>query len=122
MSAKQGINQHTLLHRQWPNDCCLCNKEEEIERLKKYEDVYHKVSFRIVLQLEKENKRLRGAPLRLQADRLILEVDRLNKDLAQMNDLYDQTYKEVERLQGLLCRFCECRANCKQPCHCERDE
>ena len=39
-----------------------------------------------------EVERLRAAPLRQQADRLMLEVEHLNKDLADINDLYDRTY------------------------------
>jgi len=36
--------------------------------------------------------RLRGAPLRQQADRLMQEVGRLEKDLTALRDLYDATY------------------------------
>lgn len=29
-----SADQHRLLHRHWPDDCCLCHKEVEIQRLK----------------------------------------------------------------------------------------
>jgi len=45
-----------------------------------------------VHQLEAEVERLRGAPLRQQADRLMQEVERLEKDLTALRDLYDATY------------------------------
>ena len=54
-----------------------------------------------------EIERLKAAPLRLQADRLMLEVERLEKGLTEINDLYDRTYnvnielsKKVAELQG----------------------
>jgi len=34
MSAKQGWDQHQLLHEYYPGECCLCNHEKEIERLR----------------------------------------------------------------------------------------
>lgn len=35
MPAKQTTpEQHAMLHKHWPNDCCLCAKEQEIEGLK----------------------------------------------------------------------------------------
>jgi len=45
-----------------------------------------------VLELVGEVRRLRGAPLRQQADRLMQEVERLEKDLTALRDLYDATY------------------------------
>ena len=29
-----SADQHDMLHRRWPSDCCLCNAEEKIGSLK----------------------------------------------------------------------------------------
>lgn len=35
MPIKQTTpEQHAMLHKHWPNDCCLCNKEIELEEAK----------------------------------------------------------------------------------------
>ena len=35
MSAKALTeNQHLILHEYWPNNCCLCSKNDEIDALK----------------------------------------------------------------------------------------
>ena len=49
-----------------------------------------------------EIERLKAAPLRLQADRLMLAVEHLEKDLASMKDLYDRTYKVNGELNDII--------------------
>jgi len=42
--AKQGLDQHNLLHLHFPNDCCLCKAELRIKKLE------------IQLELQEEKK------------------------------------------------------------------
>jgi len=59
------------------------------------------------LELKAEVERLRGAPLRQQADRLMQEVSALTEQLQKVNTIQDQTYhlnielqEKSERLRG----------------------
>ena len=42
MSAKQGWDQHQLLHASWPDNCCLCIHEKEIKRLQNDQEDWRK--------------------------------------------------------------------------------
>jgi hypothetical protein len=81
--TKQHINQHDILHQHFPNDCCLCKKEQEIARLKKENEELRKnkgLSLKAyICPFAPENEILTECPMKKRAEKAEKELGEIKK-------------------------------------------
>ena len=86
MATKAGMDQHNMLHRHWPNDCCLCRQESRIRELEAElaKCRWHKAHEEADAEIELQMKRALKAEL--ERDNLRAQLARAEGVLAQYAD------------------------------------
>ena len=84
------INQHSILHQYWPDDCCLCKKEEEIAELK------------AKLNVKENIKNEEPQPDSSIADEIIRQVNRLNNECLSSAKVCKSLQQELSTLRDKI--------------------